>query len=346
MRVLSTKYFQEKFQIVKKNSLLFSLLFAGVLIAMLLPKFSHSWALSLCSLFIIAYAFISYQNAKGVPDLLAIAGDQVYLLGYLYTISALLGIGLSFESIGNDTTIIPIAILKLSTTVLGLSIMMVMKILASNADVEGGSYLGITNEMKDSVPPPSREYLNDLAFSRKSILDNVKQMSKDLEALQTNVNSFNESIRSSGKEMGILQKTTEDINNNFIEMGDQVTKISPIMRNSVDEMQQFSRELSGAQSKIVTMLDEMGDQLGAPKESLERFTTQINSAESGLSNMNSIFQSACEAIDQLRNQIEAFSSSSGNANTEMDGFVRNVQETKSILDDFIEVIKQKTETYA
>lgn len=340
MKVLSSKYFQEKFLLVKKKGLLFSMLFAGVPIAMFAP---NGWAVFLCALIIVTYAIISYKFTHGVPDLLAAAGDQVYLLGYLFTISALLGIGIKGEAVGGGQAIMSIAIFKLSTTVLGLLIMMIMKILASNADIEGGSYLGVGKEVRVHVPAPSREYLNNLAFSRKSILNTVQQMGEDLEKLHSNVNKFNESIQSSGKEMKMLQKTTEDVNNNFIDIGDQVTKMSPIMRSSVEEMQQFSRGLSAAQSKIISALNEMGSQLGTPKERLEKFTAQISSTESSLKDMGSTFQSACETVDQLKIQLEAFSSSNGDANIGMDKFVKNIQEMKSILDDFIEVIKQKTE---
>ena len=153
----------------------------------LIFAFGLSWAsqpvlsLGLCVLCMLVFGYRRFCEAQLARDgdSLEIFGDQVYLLGYLFTIAAILGIFLqSHSAIGDE--LLNAGALKLTTTVVGLAVMCLFKETARLWNQEKTATIQDDNERLNSeVREAVRALVTDLAGLGGKLADMTKSLGAD-----------------------------------------------------------------------------------------------------------------------------------------------------------------------
>lgn len=108
----------------------FLLILASGLISAFVLNWAHQpvLSLSICLLCMAVFGYLRFSQAEITHDAdsLEIFGDQVYLLGYLFTIAGILAVFMQHDSAKGDE-LLNAGALKLSTTVVGLTVMSFFK---------------------------------------------------------------------------------------------------------------------------------------------------------------------------------------------------------------------------
>ena len=218
--------------IMKNSTLCFSII--GVAIAIALPIFYKSEyaeyaAISICCILIIFYPLF---NRNFAPSALFAIADHTYLLGYLYTIAALLGVGarllLEHSDVSPSTAqILSIAGMKMSTTVVGLMVMLHLRTRALGKEKEH-----LENEEQNlhklrealpniDFPDVINKFVNVVVESwkcdlekLKDCLDSMTRVSEELKTLKSNVSQFSGKIITAEDATGELAKSLEKITGN------------------------------------------------------------------------------------------------------------------------------------
>lgn len=148
--------------------------------------FGLSWAgqvypsLGLCLICMMVFGWRRYLQAAKVQDAgsLEVFGDQVYLLGYLFTIAAILGVFLQPGSSAADE-LIHAGALKLATTVVGLMVMCSFKETARLWNQERASGIKEENERLSSEV---REAVRIVVADLTGLRDKLSELTASFDA--------------------------------------------------------------------------------------------------------------------------------------------------------------------
>jgi hypothetical protein len=185
--------------------LLFSLL--GVIVSFSFPMiggdFYNILAVVICCLFIVIHGVLVKNKFKNKPSKLVAAAEEPYLLGYLYTISALIAIAYQLSRQPLEISHQPVLFLagvKLATSAFGLMTMMFIKSTALQYEY-----------MDDTTSSLPREaQITDKEESIQKCLVSEKSLAESMKKLETNTSEILKmTTKANDKVSGLIEKTDE-----------------------------------------------------------------------------------------------------------------------------------------
>lgn len=278
----------------------------GVLVAVVGPLVSEIGAILVCLTCLGCYAALSSRH--GTAPALSAAADEVYLLGYLFTISALLGIGLQLgigpgPLAGSQTKLLFLAGTKLSTTVVGLLSMLYLKALAK------------------AGPPLDASPETDRVQLIQEIIHAF--MEHDLQKFHHTQNS--------------LLATQETLNS---VLRDTASHLERTLR-AVAQLNTESQQVSASMEKLNTSLKhtkELAPNLERTLPAIARLNTESQQVGASMEKLNT-------SLVKIVSNTHKLSSTQDALNHNMTGTIDNVKNMKAILDDFVSLVETKLFEY-
>ena len=288
--------------------------------------FGLSWAgqvypsLGLCLICMLVFGWRRYSQAAKIQDAvsLEVFGDQVYLLGYLFTIAAILGVFLQPGSSAADE-LIHAGALKLATTVVGLMVMCSFKETARLWNQEQASSIKDENERLSSEVREAvhivvadltglREKLNELtasfdaeapsrfaAFAKHLglITDALPGMNLAVEQTTERLNSLNPQVLQldvaivSARERGV-----EPMAARLEAYGTAATTADAGLRAASDSAQGFSH----AMQTLLTEAERAGPQM-------TDFTQHLRTSTQAIPKLNTAVGKVTERLEGLHPEV-------------------------------------------
>lgn len=266
----------------------------------LAPVIGGGGAILLCIALMVVYAVISSRERRDDITLFA-AADEVYLLGYLYTISALAGIGLQLwfgpDLVTTDQKdLLFLAGTKLSTTVVGLIGLLCLKSLATERRDPAESILKIDiPDLSDKIVAAYKELRTQEFAELRPIL---KETADHLSSIVESIKTFNE----------------------------ESTKISATMTSLAASLAKL-KTLSDSIAPIAETFTQINTASGELKEEFENVIQKMKALETSFGDM--------------KVKTDELSVTQKDLATDMAAVSRNVRAMKKVLNDFVAILERK-----
>lgn len=253
----------------------------------------------LCIACLLCYA--AFSKRRGDGSALSAAADEVYLLGYLYTISALLGIGLQLwinqgTLPRSQNTILFLAGMKLSTTVVGLIGMLYLKCLAKEwITADSPVDTGRIKLIQDIINAFMEQDLQKFHNTQRSLLSTQEMLN------------------------GVMRDTYKHLDTN------------------IQAISQFNAKLQHAGASMEKMnasTMELLKNLEITPQTVAKFNIESQHVNSNMERLNALLIKTAINTQQL-------CSTQNLLNNNMSEVVNNIKNMKNILDDFVSIVETK-----
>ena len=270
--------------------------FAFVLISGVGFAFGLSWAgwmwpsLTLCLVCMAYLAVLRFRQAAATKDSdsLDLFADQIYMLGYILTISAIAGVVL--QSQAQTSELLKAGAVKLTTTIVGLIVMFIFKEFAHGWDQERQR---ATQEVDTVVNAELRAAIRGLISEADSLREKVGGVvaafdPATLHTMAVFANQFSELMRSTTGALPPLKAAID-------QTADDLDNLHPRLQAASGELVGFNNAVSQTRSAGIVPL-------GAE---LQAMVPKLSAAQGGLEVVSEAGESLGGALGRLGTTVEA-----------------------------------------
>jgi methyl-accepting chemotaxis protein len=284
---------------------------------------------AICSVLIIIYAIVELvetrkANEKDPYARLNTSAEHAYLLGYLYTFSAITGLFLG--QIGNSAIDITISVVvvKLITTVIGLLALLIMRGIAEKRKPEDTSHEDI--ELQERVKQATADTLNSLvelivaletienriSESLISKLDLVSKSMDDIAESVEKTRSFHASFEAASYSAGELDDKFKGLVSSVNDVSDSSTGLIDRLTESIQNTDEFLINLPDTLDSTLTDLPDKIERFRGEfdelYDSMEQFTERSTEISLHGKKLAHHLNSAKDSTSSLNNELARLNS--------------------------------------
>jgi len=230
------------------------------------------------SFLILGWGIFAFKNNKNNSEKMYVAGDQLYMIGYLGTIVSLVSsliISCLFEAdFGSNMGLyIRQIFVALTTTLVGLCIMFFFRVAAEDAPSFD------PHSIQKTIDTKIKWETEVVKGSMCNFAEGVKNASEKMHDLSTKTDRWTTSITSTNEQLGKTAKKLDEIANSFIEVKSIDIKEETITK--IKSAVEGIAKVSDAVLKISSVIKEI------PLDGLDKFTLSITESNKSMVHLKS-----------------------------------------------------------
>lgn len=311
------------------------LVFLGIGCSFLLSLFGHvSWSIFVCLSFMAFFGIRSYFNCAALAESEALVdhGEQLYLLGYLYTLAAILGVAMA--GFADTQTLIKAGAVKLVTTVIGLGGMMIFKDIAhgwerseraaKNANLASEAAAAVIPSLQKEVAENAKKVAEVLSQTSASLQNCLAKTQTDIPAflvsfeqttarLQTiestlqrqaeGTQTIAETLARTNENLAPLSAAVEKFNGGVIKASDGLETFAAGSEYAQAALRSLETNIANSTQTLLLAVNKVDKGLTMASQHIPNSLSGLNELFAATKGLEPAFKSMSEQLQRLTNEV-------------------------------------------